>query len=253
VSDKKTEISLSAPYADSPIASGRTRVMLADDHEIVLDMLIRLLKPEFEVVGTVTNGTDVLGTAQRLRPDIILIDVVMPGMSGLEAGRRLRAWAPDIKLVYLSMEGDEVSAAEAFAVGASGYLSKACSAAELQEAMRIVAAGGRYLMPTIANGDVDALHEAHRESPVAKLSPRELEVLKLLVSGLSMKVVGRRLGITPRTVAFHKYHAMEALGLHGNTELIEFAIRHGLLGASGGTVSRDDLDNSSSDSALAEQ
>ena len=212
--------------------SRRCRVMLADDHTMLLDMLISLLKPEFEVVGTATNGAAVLETAQRLHPDIILIDVRMPEMSGFESGRRLQAWAPHIKLIYLTMEADEALAAEAFAIGASAFLSKACSAAELLHAMRIVANGGRYLTPAIAHGDVDALCEAHRANPIAKLSSRELEVLKLLVSGFSMKVVGRRLSIAPRTVAFHKYRAMETLGLQGNTELIEFAIRHRLLGAS---------------------
>jgi DNA-binding NarL/FixJ family response regulator len=213
---------------------------------MLLDMLISLLKPEFEVVGTVTNGAAVLETAQRLHPDIILMDVLMPGMSGFEAGRRLQAWAPRIKLIYLTMEADEALAAEAFAIGASAFLSKACSAAELQHAMRIVANGGRYLTSTIANGDVDALCEAHREDPIAKLSSRELEVLKLLVSGLSMKAVGRLLGIAPRTVAFPKYRAMETLGLQGNTELIEFAIRHRLLGARDAIAVDSDQDDPTS-------
>jgi DNA-binding NarL/FixJ family response regulator len=226
---------------DSPagvISNRRCRIMLAGDHAMLLDVLISLLKSEFEVVGTATNGAAVLENAQRLHPDMVLIDVRTPEMSGFESGRRLQAWAPHIKLIYLTMEADEALATEAFSVGASAFLSKACSAAELQHAMRVVANGGLYFTPAIASDHLDSLREAHRASPTPKLSPRELEVLKLLVSGFSMKAVGRQVGIAPRTVAFHKYRAMKTLGLQGNTELIEFAIRHRWLGVNETTASR---------------
>lgn len=128
------------------------------------------------------------------------------------------------------METDPAVAVEAFDVGASAYLSKASPAAELQRVMRLVTAGGRYLSPTIAGGSIDALFASQSADPMHRLSHRELEVLKLLLAGLPMKGVARNLGIAPRTVAFHKYRAMEQLGLRSNSELIDFAVRHRLLG-----------------------
>jgi DNA-binding NarL/FixJ family response regulator len=207
----------------------RSRVLLADDHELVLDMLRCLLEQEFDVVGAASDGTMLLELARELTPDLILIDVIMPGLSGLEAGKALQSSGSRAKLVYLTMETDPVAAADAFAIGASAYLSKASPAAKLQTVLRLVAAGGRYLTPTIANGDIEALRARHAADPVMRLSPREREVLKLLVTGMSMKAVARQLGIAPRTIAFHKYRAMETLGLRGNSDLVDFAIRHGLL------------------------
>ncbi|HYL95767.1 MAG TPA: response regulator transcription factor [Terriglobales bacterium] len=207
----------------------RYRVLLADDHELVLDMLRSLLEHEFEVVGAASDGSTLLRLAQELDPDLILVDVVMPGLNGLEAGRMLQAYGSRAKLVYLTMETDPAVAAEAFAFGASAYLSKVSPVAELQTVLRLVAGGGRYLTPAIANGDIAALCALHATNPVMQLSPREREVLRHLVTGMSMKAVARLLNIAPRTVAFHKYRAMETLGQHGNSDLVDFAIRHGLL------------------------
>jgi DNA-binding NarL/FixJ family response regulator len=215
-------------------------VLLADDHELVLDMLRSLLEPEFDVVGVAPDGNVLLRLARELTPDLILVDVVMPGLSGLEAGKALRDDGSGAKLVYLTMETDPAVAAEAFAIGASAYLSKVGPAAELQRVLRLVAAGGRYLTPAIANGDIKALCANHSTSPMTRLSPRELEVLKLLVIGMPMKTVARQLGITARTVAFHKYRAMEVLGLRDNAGLIDFAVRHGLLRRKGQPVADDD-------------
>jgi DNA-binding NarL/FixJ family response regulator len=180
-----------------------------------------------------------LHLARELTPDLILVDVVMPVLSGLEAGKALRSSGSSAKLVYLTMETDPAIAAEAFAVGASAYLSKASPVTELQNVLRLVSAGGRYLSPAIANGDIDALCASLAADPVTRLTPREWEVLKLLVTGMSMKAVARQLGIAPRTIAFHKYRAMGTLGLHGNSDLVEFAIRHGLLAV---RAARPDVD-----------
>jgi len=181
-----------------------------------------------------------LQLARELDPDLILVDVVMPGLSGLQVGRTLQSCGSRAKLVYLTMETDPAVAAEAFSTGASAYLSKASPVTELLGVLRLVSAGGCYLTPAIANGDIDALCASHAANPVTRLSPRELEVLKLLVTGMSMKAVARQLGIAPRTIAFHKYRAMETLGLHGNSDLVDFAVRYGLLA---GRVSRFNADD----------
>ncbi|HTI83231.1 MAG TPA: response regulator transcription factor [Acetobacteraceae bacterium] len=215
----------------------RCRVLLAGDHELVLDMLRNLLEPEFDVVGAATDSAMLLELAQQLGPDIILVDKVVPGVSGLDVGKALQSGGSAAKLVYLTMETDPAVAVQAFRVGASGYISKASPAVELLRAVRRVAAGERYLSPTIVDGDIEKLLAGQSTHPVNCLSRRELEVLKLLVRGMQMKVVAHNLGITARTVAFHKYRAMEQLGLRSNPELIDFAIRHRLLGGEGSAPS----------------
>ena len=227
--DKRISPELGQSSLVVKIKPERPTILLADDHEILLELLCGLLEPEFEVIGQANNGYDLLQAAVRLQPDIALVDVIMPGINGVEAGRELRTRVPGIKLIYLTMESDPAAAAEAFSAGAAAYLSKSCSASELQQAVRIVADGGQYLSADIPAGDVEKLLLADNAGSVARLSNRELEVLQLLVAGLPMKSVARRLGITARTVAFHKYRAMDALGLKGNAALVDFAIRHGLL------------------------
>lgn len=223
------------PVLTAPDTVGsRCRVLLADDHELVLDMLCNLLAPEFDVVGAATDSNTLLRLAQELRPDMIIVDMVMPDVGGLDAGKALRSQGNTAKLVYLTQETDPAAAVQAFHAGASAYVSKASSAAEVLRVMRRVAAGERYLSPTIAGGDIEALFAGQSADPLKRLSRRELEVLKLLVSGMPMKAVARGLGITARTVAFHKYRAMEQLGLRNNPELINFAVRYRLLGGAGG-------------------
>ena len=239
-----------AKFSSNPLpcagAQRRCRVLLADDHKLILDMLRNLLEHEFEIVGATSDGCMLLQLAWQLVPDIVLLDMVMPGLDGLAAGKALLAGGSRAKLVYLTMETDPELAAQAFAAGASGFLLKASSAVELEAALRIVAAGDRYLSPAIANGDIEALCAQHTAKPMSRLSPRELEVLKLLVAGRPMKSVARQLGIAPRTVAFHKYRAMETLGLQSNSDLIDFAIRHRLLGAKAQPEAKDDQGPSTS-------
>lgn len=205
------------------------RILIGDDHEILLDMLRNLLQQEFTVLGAARNGSQLVDLAAELRPEIVIADIHMPGCNGIEAGRRILAADPAVRLVFLTMEHDAGLAGEAFTIGASAYLLKAASATEFLDAIRTVATGGRYLAGSIANGDVDRLLAMRRNEPLAQISVREREVLTLLVSGLPMKAVARKLGITARTVAFHKYKAMETLGLKDNAQLMEFALRHGLL------------------------
>ena len=240
MSDTDNGAKFSQDARPSDGAHRRCRVLLADDHKLILDMLRSLLEREFEVVGAASDGSTLLELARQLTPDIVLVDMVMPGLDGLAAGKALLAGGSRAKLVYLTMETDPEIAAQAFAVGASGFLLKASSAVELEAALRIVAAGDRYLSPAIAGGNIEALCASHTAKPISRLSPRELEVLKLLVAGRPMKAVARRLGIAPRTVAFHKYRAMETLGLQSNSDLIDFAIRHRLLGAKAPNGAEDD-------------
>lgn len=217
------------PASGTTFLAPRPRVLLGDDHEILLDMLRNLLEPEFAVAGLASNGWQLVAKAEELRPDIVIADIRMPGCNGMEAGRQIRALESAVRLVFLTVEEDEALAAEAFALGAAAYLLKAASAADFLEAIRVVAAGGRYLARSIAGGDIDQLLRMRQGQPLAQISAREREVLGLLVSGLPMKTVARKLGITARTVAFHKYKAMETLGLKDNAQLMDFALRHKLL------------------------
>lgn len=192
-------------------------------------MLRDLLGDEFAVLGTARNGLQLIDLAATLRPEIVISDIHMPGCNGIEAGRRILQLDPSVRVIFLTMEQDASLAAQAFALGAAAYLMKAAPATEFLTAVRIVAAGGRYLSRSIGDGDIERLLALPRNDPLAQVSARELEVLGLLVAGLPMKTVARQLGITARTVAFHKYKAMETLGLKDNAQLMEFALRHGLL------------------------
>lgn len=208
----------------------RPRVLLADDHQLLLEALARLLEPACEVVGRVTDGRALLEAADRLHPDVVVTDVSMPGVDGMQAARQLIAAHPEVRVVVLTMHDDPYLAAEAFALGASGFLLKNSAGAELLHAVREALQDGTYLTPLIAGGDLAALERLTDDrSPVERLSPREKEVLVALAEGLGMKQVGARLGITPRTVAFHKYRLMKTINASSNAELVQFAMRHRLL------------------------
>jgi DNA-binding NarL/FixJ family response regulator len=205
------------------------RVLLADDQLLVLDMLRDLIEPEFEVIGAVADGRSLIEAVGRLQPDMVLTDIAMPVMDGLEAGREIMRRHAGTKLICISAAAELALVAEAFSFGASGFLLKRCRSPELLHAMRTVGNGGMYLTPLIANGDVSAVLHQVRLDRASPLSAREVEVLSLLVSGQPMKEVARRLGITARTVAFHKYNIMSAHGLRGNAELVKFAMENRIL------------------------
>ncbi|HTT96485.1 MAG TPA: response regulator transcription factor [Rhizomicrobium sp.] len=215
----------------------RKRILIADDQTILIDMLRNLLHPEFEVVATANDGPGLVEQTVETCPDIVVVDISMPGCSGVEAARRIRAVGLTARLVFLTMQADPEIAAEAFAAGASGYLLKSRPAAEFVKALRHVAEGRRYLTPAIQGGDIEAL-PTPRQHGLAHISLREREVLKLLVSGLPIKTVATRLGIKPRTVAFHRHKTMEILGLKDNAQLLDFALRYGLLGSHADSVGR---------------
>lgn len=205
------------------------RILLADDHVLLLEAFRRMLEPAFSVVGTAVDGAALVEEALRLEPDLVVADVSMPRMNGLEAARRLRDELPRARVVFLTVNEDPQLAAEAFALGAAGYVLKSSTGLELEQAIRTALAFRRYLSKRIAGGDPAALpRPAPTASPLERLTRRERDVLKLLAEGLSMKQVGAELGIAARTVAFHKYRMMETLGLGSSAELVGFAVEHRL-------------------------
>lgn len=207
----------------------RPTVLLADDHPLMLQALCGLLEAQFEVIGSVSDGVALVEEALRLKPDVIVSDVSMPRMGGLEAARRLRDLLPATRVVFLTVNEDPRLAAEAFRIGARGWVLKTASALELTAAVRATLRGQRYLTPRIAGGDIHELPAPVAAAELAdQLTPREREVLALLAQGKPMKEVGAVLGITTRTVAFHKYRMMETLGVRSSAELVRFAAEHGL-------------------------
>ena len=207
----------------------RPRVLLADDHGLLLEAFEKLLEPHCDVVGKVADGRALLAAAPELKPDVVVLDITMPRLNGLDAGRRLKEILPDVKLVYLTVHEDPDLAEECMRLGASGYLLKGSAASELFEAIRRAVAGETYVTalptrPAVATAD------AGRPRPETRgLTPRQQEVVKLLAEGLSMKEAARRLDVTPRTIAFHKYRVMNEHALKSNAELIQFAIRRGII------------------------
>ena len=202
--------------------------MIADDHTLVAEACKKLLDADYDVVATVGDGRALVRVASTLRPQLIIIDVAMPLLNGLDAGQQLKQLQPSLKLVYLTMSQDADLAAEAFRRGASAYLLKTCAASELTVAVREVLKGRSYLSPAIARDTVDFLL---RQGKVLveegeRLTERQREVLQLLAEGKSMKEVASVLNLTPRTVAFHKYRIMEVLGVKSNAALVQYAVRN---------------------------
>jgi DNA-binding NarL/FixJ family response regulator len=204
--------------------------MLADDHTILVEAFLKLLEPNFQVVGTVSDGRALLESAQELNPDVIVADIGMPLMNGLEAGRRLKQLMPSVKLIFLTMNEDPAIAAEAMRSGASGYLLKSSAATELIRSIQLVAKGRTYITPQIARGMEKVFINDPRPKHRAKdLTPRQREVVALLAEGKSMKEVASVLNVTPRTVAFHKYRIMADLNIRTTADLIQFAIKARIL------------------------
>ena len=208
----------------------KPRILLADDHALLLGAFQRLLESEYDIVGAVTDGRAVVDAAAALRPDVIILDVGMPRMSGLEAAKLIRASLPNVKLVFLTMNPDSEVAAEAFRLGASGYLVKTSAVSELLHALREVLRGGLYATPTVTKGIVGSIfRQPRRKKPVGALTSRQREVVQLLAEGRSMKEAALVLNLTPRTIAFHKYHIMERLHLKSFAELVQFAVHQNIV------------------------
>jgi DNA-binding NarL/FixJ family response regulator len=204
----------------------RPRVLLADDHRILREAFTRLLETECDVVGSVADGRALLAAAPELRPDIVILDIAMPLLNGLDAARQLKQEVPKVKVIFLTMSEDPAVAAEAFRAGAAGYLLKHSAASELLQAVREVYSGRSYVTPLATRGLVDTLiHTAEPAIKQAELSLRQREVLQLLAEGHTMKETARLLQITPGTVAFHKYAMMKLLGVKSSAELVRLAIK----------------------------
>jgi DNA-binding NarL/FixJ family response regulator len=208
----------------------RRRVLLADDHTLLLEAFEKLLEPEYTVVGAVSDGRALLSAAAELKPDVVVLDIAMPLLNGLDAARQLKKAMPAIKLIFLTMNEDPNVANEAFRAGASGYLLKTSAASELSKAIKEALCGRSYVTPVITQGMVDSfIRQPGDDRDAPKLTPRQREVLQLLAEGRSMKEAAEILNVTPRTVAFHKYRMMEQLNLKNNADLIQFALRENIV------------------------
>jgi DNA-binding NarL/FixJ family response regulator len=207
----------------------RPRVLLADDHRMVAEGLKSLLCDEFELVGVVEDGRALVEAAKQLQPDVIVADITMPHLNGLDALRPLQRDNSRVKVVFLTMHRDVAYARRAMESGASGFVLKHSAPAELVVAIRAALAGKTYLTPTLAVEVLQAMQQGGKPDETAKLTPRQREILQLLAEGRSAKEIAAELGISTRTVEFHKYQLMETLNLHNGAELVHFAIKHGIV------------------------
>jgi DNA-binding NarL/FixJ family response regulator len=207
------------------------RVLLADDHLMVAEALKSLLSSEFDLVGVVEDGRRLVEAARTLRPDVIVADITMPHLNGIDAMVRLREEGNRTPVVFLTMHRDVTFARRALEAGASGFVLKHSAPAELITALRAALDGKTYLTPQLAGEVLDAMREGPTQTPdpVSALTPRQREVLQLLAEGRSAKEIAAALSISTRTVEFHKYQMMETLDLHTNADLIHFAIKNGLV------------------------
>ena len=209
----------------------RPRVLLADDHLIVAEALKSLLSQEFDLVGVVEDGRALVEAAGKLRPDVIVADVTMPHLNGIDALVQLRQSGDRVPVVFLTMHRDVSFARRALDAGASGFVLKHSAPAELLSALRAALEGKTYLTPQLAAEVLEAVKQgpAQAGDPIASITARQREVLQLLAEGHPAKEIAAKLSISSRTVEFHKYQMMETLGLRTNAELIHFAIKHGLV------------------------
>ena len=205
---------------------GRPRVLLADDHALLLGAFEKLLSADCEIVGQVSDGRALVAAADELKPDIVVLDISMPLLNGIEAARQIRQKARNVKFVFVTMNDDADLAAEAFRSGASAYVLKQSAASELLTAIRQVMEGRSYVTPLITQDLVGSLVHGGQSAPGHQLTPRQREVLQLLAEGRSMKEAASLLNLTPRTVAFHKYRMMEQLKVKSTAELVQYAVKH---------------------------
>ncbi len=210
----------------------KPRVLMADDHSILLAGVRKLLEERYDVVGMVEDGRALLEAAERFKPDLILVDISMPLLNGLDAVRQLKNSQPDVKLLFLTMHASPQYATEAFRAGGSGYLLKQSAVSELPQAIEAVLQGKYYLTPSIAKPIIEQALKAGEKPAVkgsiAELTPRQREVLQLIGEGKRTKEVAELLKLSVKTVEFHKNCLMKELNIHTTTELMRYAITQGL-------------------------
>ncbi|HEY7697756.1 MAG TPA: response regulator transcription factor [Vicinamibacteria bacterium] len=209
----------------------RPRVLLADDHRIVAEGLKELLTPEFELLGLVEDGRALVEEAGKLRPDVIVADITMPHLNGIDALAQLKKNDPGVKVVFLTMHREVAYARRALEAGASGYVLKHSAPDELVMAIRAALNGQKYITPAMAGEVLESIQSdpESTQDPIASLTPRQREILQLLAEGKTAKEIAAILGISTRTVEFHKYEMMQSAGIHTSAELVHFAIKHGLV------------------------
>ena len=212
----------------------KPRVIMADDHSLILAGLRKLVEAECEVVGTAEDGRMLVEMAQKLRPDLILLDISMPLLNGLEAARQLNKLVPESKLIFLTMHASPTYATEAFQAGASGYLLKRSAASELSQAIQSVLQGQQYLTPLITRDVLDSVFKpstGERGKPASTaLTPRQREVLQLVAEGRGTKEIATILSVSVKTVEFHRSRIMQQLDIHNTADLTKYAITHGITG-----------------------
>ncbi|KMY67160.1 LuxR family transcriptional regulator [Desulfocarbo indianensis] len=212
-----------------------TRILLVDDHQIMREGLMSLMagEPDLEVVGDASDGRQAVQLAKRLKPDLVVMDISMPGLSGIEATRQILNELDRVRVLALSMHADPRFVAGALEAGAHGYMIKDCTSQELLECIRTVAGGGTYLSPQVAEvvvkGFVRRLGEETGTPPASVLTPREREVLQLLVEGHTVKAIAERIHLGVKTVETHRRNIMEKLGLKNLVDLIKYAMREGVV------------------------
>ncbi len=208
------------------------RVLLADDHTLLAEAFRKLLEMKFDVVGAVADGRALLELAPVLKPEVILLDIGMPLLNGLDAGRQLKEKLPCVKLIYLTMNEDPDLAIEAMRIGASGYLLKTCQSSEIFTAIQAALMGKSYVTPQIARGmQEEFVRDPEANTRRSAVTPRQREVLQLLAEGKSMKQAADVLHLSPRTIAFHKYQMMQELGLKSTASLIQYAVKNHVVAA----------------------
>ncbi len=209
----------------------RPRVLLADDHRMTAEGVKSLLTAEFDLVAVVEDGRAMVEAARRLRPEVIVADITMPHLNGIDALVQLKKQIPSVNVVFLTMHNEVAYARRALEAGASGFVLKHSAPAELVMAIRAALDGKKFITPALAGEVFDSIRNdsAKTADPVATLTPRQREILQLFAEGQSAKEIAATLGISARTVEFHKYQMMESLRIHNSAELIHFAIKHGLV------------------------
>jgi DNA-binding NarL/FixJ family response regulator len=207
----------------------KARIFLTDDHTMLVDAFRRLLEQEFEIVGTASHGLELLESAPKLRPDLVIVDLGLPLLNGMDAGRELKKLLPQTKILVVTVNEDPAVADEALHEWASGYLLKKCSGSELVHAVRELLMGRSYVTTMVSRRSTEGLMGQPGAHHQKSLTPRQRQVLQLLAEGRTMKEAAYLLNLTERTVAFHKYRIMEGLDMHSNSDLVRLAIREHLV------------------------